>query len=154
MPETLDPIDRRILRELQHNGAIRNDMLAEKVGLSSSPTLRRVKALEQAGYVQAYVALLDPNRLGLGVRVLVELRLTVQGRDALDRFEKQVTAIPEIIECMTVLGDWDYVLTVVAKNIEDYQRILLDRIAKLPGLANYKSTLVVREVKRSTELPV
>ena len=73
---------------------------------------------------------------------------------AINGFEKQVTAIPEVIECMTVLGDWDYVLTVVARNIEDYQRILLDRIAKLPGLANYKSTLIVRDVKRSTELPV
>ena len=153
MPE-LDSIDRRILRELQRDGAIRNDVLAERVGLSPSPTLRRVKALEGMGYVRSYVALLDPDRLGLGVRVLIELRLTVQGRDALDRFEKAVTAIPEVIECMTVLGDWDYVLTVVAKDIEDYQRILLDHLAKLPGVANYKSTLVVREVKRSTELPV
>ncbi len=153
MPE-LDSIDRRILRELQRDGAIRNDALAERVGLSPSPTLRRVKALEAMGYVRSYVALLDPDRLGLGVRVLIELRLTVQDRDALDRFEKAVTAIPEVIECMTVLGDWDYVLTVVAKDIEDYQRILLDRLAKLPGVANYKSTLIVREVKRSTELPV
>ena len=150
----LDSIDRKILRELQRDGAIRNDALAERIGLSSSPTLRRVRALEQAGYVRSYVALLDPERLGLGVRVLLELRLTVQDRDALDRFEKAVTAVPEVIECMTVLGDWDYVLTVVAKNVEDYQRLLLDRFAKLPGVANYKSTLVVREVKRSTELPV
>jgi DNA-binding Lrp family transcriptional regulator len=153
MPE-LDSIDRRILRELQRDGAIRNDVLAERVGLSPSPTLRRVKALEEIGYVRSYVALLDPARLGLGVRVLIELRLTVQDREALDRFEKAVTAIPEVIECMTVLGDWDYVLTVVARDIEDYQRILLDRFAKLPGVANYKSTLVVRDVKRSTELPV
>jgi DNA-binding Lrp family transcriptional regulator len=150
----LDALDRRILRELQRDGAIRNDVLAERVGLSPSPTLRRVKALEATGYVRSYVALLDADRLGLGVRVLIELRLTVQDRDALDRFEKAVTAIPEVIECMTVLGDWDYVLTVVARDIEDYQRILLDRLAKLPGVANYKSTLIVREVKRSTELPV
>ena len=153
MPE-IDAIDRRILRELQRDGAIRNDALAARVGLSPSPTLRRVKALEDMGYVRSYVALLDPARLGLGVRVMFELRLTVQNRDSLDRFEREVAAIPEVIECMTVLGDWDYVLTVVARDIEDYQRILLDRLAKLPGVANYKSTLVVREVKRSTELPV
>jgi Lrp/AsnC family transcriptional regulator, leucine-responsive regulatory protein len=150
----LDSIDRRILRELQRDGAIRNDVLADRVGLSPSPTLRRVKALEEGGYVRSYVALLDPNRLGLGVRVLIEIRLTVQDRDALDRFEKAVSTIPEVTECMTVLGDWDYVLTVVAKDIEDYQRILLDRLAKIPGIANYKSTLIVRDVKRSTELPV
>jgi Lrp/AsnC family transcriptional regulator, leucine-responsive regulatory protein len=153
MPE-LNPIDRRILRELQRDGAIRNDVLAERVGLSPSPTLRRVKALEQSGYVRSYVALLDPERLGLGVRVLVELRLTVQDRDALDRFEKEVAVIPEVIEAMTVLGDWDYVLTVVAKDIESYRYVLLERLAKLPGVANYKSTLIVRDVKRSTELPV
>ncbi len=85
---------------------------------------------------------------------MFELRLAVQNRDTLDRFEKEVTAIPEVIECMTVLGDWDYVLTVVAKDIEDYQRVLLDRLAKISGVANYKSTLIVRDVKRSTELPV
>lgn len=153
MPE-LDSIDRRILRELQRDGAIRNDVLAERVGLSPSPTLRRVKALEEGGYVRSYVALLNPDRLGLGVRVLIEIRLTVQDRDALDRFEKAVSTIPEVTECMTVLGDWDYVLTVVAKDIEDYQRVLLDRLAKIPGVANYKSTLIVRDVKRSTELPV
>jgi DNA-binding Lrp family transcriptional regulator len=153
MPD-IDSTDRRILRELQRDGAIRNDVLAQRVGLSPSPTLRRVRALEKTGYVRSYVALLDPERLGLGVRVLIELRLTAQDRDALDRFEKKVTAIPEVIECMTVLGDWDYVLTVVARDIDDYQRILLDRLAKLPGIANYKSTLIVRDVKRSTELPV
>ena len=150
----LDSTDRRILRELQRDGTIRNDVLAERIGLSPSPTLRRVKALEQAGYVRSYVALLDPERLGLGVRVLVELRLTVQDRGALDRFEKEVIAIPEVIECMTVLGDWDYLLTVIAKDIESYRYVLLDRLAKLPGVANYKSTLIVRDVKRSTELPV
>jgi Lrp/AsnC family leucine-responsive transcriptional regulator len=153
MPE-IDAIDRRILRELQRDGALRNDVLAERVGLSPSPTLRRVRSLEEGGYVRSYVALLDPARLGLGVRVLVEIRLTVQDRNALDRFEKAVSVIPEVIECMTVLGDWDYVLVVVARDIEDYQRVLLDRLAKLPGVANYKSTLIVRDVKRSTELPV
>jgi Lrp/AsnC family transcriptional regulator, leucine-responsive regulatory protein len=153
MPE-LDPIDRRILRELQRDGSLRNDVLAERVGLSPSPTLRRVRSLEEGGYVRSYVALLDPARLGLGVRVLIEMRLTVQDRNALDRFERAVSAIPEVIECMTVLGDWDYVLVVVARDIEDYQRVLLDRLAKLPGVANYKSTLVVRDVKRSTELPI
>jgi DNA-binding Lrp family transcriptional regulator len=154
MLENLDPTDRRILRELQRDGSMRNDVLAEKVGLSSSPTLRRVRALEQAGYVRGYVALLDPDRLGLRVRVLIEVRLTVQDRQTLDRFEKEVTAIPEVIECMTVLGEWDYILTVVARDIDDYRRILLDRIAKLSGLAKYKSTLIVQEVKRSTELPI
>ena len=152
--QELDEIDRRILRELQRNGSLRNDVLAEKVGLSPSPTLRRVRALEAAGYLRGYVALLDPQRLGLGVRVMVELRLSALDRSTLDQFEREITAIAEVIECMTVLGDWDYVLTVVARDIEGYQRFLLDRVARLPGVTHYKSTLIVRDVKRSTELPL
>ena len=85
---------------------------------------------------------------------MVELRLAVQSRSALDAFDAAVAVMPEVVECMTVLGEWDYVLTVVARDVEDYQRFLLDRLAKLPGIANYRSTLIVRDVKRTTELPV
>ena len=149
----LDNLDRRILRELQRDGSLRNDQLAERIGLSPSPTLRRVKALEQTGILR-YVALLDPNEIGLGVRMRVDVRLNVQSRDALERFNTAIVAMPEVVECMTMLGEWDYSLTVVARDVDDYQRFLLDRLAKLPNVANYRSTLVVREVKRTTELPV
>lgn len=149
----LDKLDRRILRELQRDSSLRNDQLAERIGLSPSPTLRRVKALEQAGALR-YVALLDPKEIGLGVRMRVDVRLNQQSRDALERFDAAIVAMPEVLECMTMLGEWDYSLTVVARDVEDYQRFLLDRLATLPNIANYRSTLVVREVKRTTELPV
>jgi DNA-binding Lrp family transcriptional regulator len=152
MPK-LDSIDRRILRELQRDGSLRNDALAERIGLSPSPTLRRVKALEQAG-IMRYVALLDPKQIGLGVRLRVDIGLNVQSRDALDQFDAAVVAMPEVVECMTMLGEWDYSLTVVARDVDDYQRFMLDRLARLPNIANYRSTLVVREVKRTTALPV
>jgi Lrp/AsnC family leucine-responsive transcriptional regulator len=149
----LDSLDRRILRELQRDGSLRNDQLAERIGLSPSPTLRRVKALEQAGILR-YVALLNPKEIGLGVRMRVDVRLNVQSRDALERFDAAIVAMPEVVECLTMLGEWDYSLTVVARDVDDYQRFLLDRLAKLSNIANYRSTLAVREVKRTTELPV
>ena len=149
----IDSLDRRILRELQRDSSLRNDLLAERIGLSPSPTLRRVKALEQAAIIR-YVALLNPKEIGLGVRMRVDIRLNVQSRDALEHFDKAIVAMSEVVECMTMLGEWDYSLTVVARDVDDYQRFLLDRLAKLPNIANYRSTLMVREVKRTTELPV
>jgi Lrp/AsnC family leucine-responsive transcriptional regulator len=152
--EDLDATDRRILRELQQNGAMRNDVLAARIALSPAPTLRRVRALEEAGVISRYVALLDPERIGLGLRVKVDVRLASQTRDAIDALAAAVVAMPEVVECMIVLGDWDYLLTVVARDVEDYQRFVLDKLAKLPGIAQYRSTIVVRAVKSTTVLPV
>ena len=149
----LDDLDRRILRELQRDGALRNDVLADRIGLSPSPTLRRVKALEKAGLIH-YVAVLDPKKIGLEVRVKIDIRLVTQSRAALKQFDEAVIAMPQVIECMTVLGEWDYMLTVVARSVDDYQRFMVDRLAQLPNIANYRSTLIVREVKQTTELPV
>lgn len=153
MSSKLDELDRRILRELQRDGALRNDELADRIGLSPSPTLRRVRALEERGLLR-YVALVDPQKVGLGVRMRVDIRLTEQDRSALERFDAAILAMPEVLECMTMLGEWDYSLTVVAHDVEDYQRFLLDRLAKLQNIANYRSTLVVKEVKRTTVLPI
>ena len=101
-----------------------------------------------------YVALFNPKEIGLGVRMRIDVRLNVQSRDALERFDTAIVAMPEVVECITMLGEWDYSLTVVARDVDDYQRFLLDRLAKLSNIANYRSTLVVREVKRTTEFPV
>jgi len=153
VPE-LDTTDRRILRELQQDGALRNDLLAERVALSPAPTLRRVRALERAGVIQRYAALLDPERVGLAVRVKVDVRLSSQARNAVDAFSKAVTAMPEVVECMILFGEWDYQLTVVARDVEDYQRFVFDKLSKLPGIATYRSTLIMRVVKHTTVLPV
>jgi len=150
----IDDIDRRILRELQKDGSLRNDALAERVSLSPAPTLRRVRALEKAGVISGYVALVDSKSVGLGVRMKVELRLVSQTRAAIDDLTAAIAVLPEVVECVIVLGDWDYQLTVVAKDVEDYQRFLLDRLSKLPGVATYRSALVVTEIKRTTVLPL
>ncbi len=150
----LDATDRRILRELQQDGALRNDILAERIALSPAPTLRRVRALEVAGIISRTVALLDPERIGLGVRVKVDVRLASQTREAIDTFSKAVSAMPEVLECMILFGEWDFLLTVVARDVDEYQRFVLDKLAKLPGIATYRSTLVMRAVKQTTALPV
>jgi Lrp/AsnC family leucine-responsive transcriptional regulator len=150
----LDATDRRILRELQQDGALRNDLLAERIALSPAPTLRRVRALESAGVIQRYAALLDPERVGLAVRVKVEVRLSSQARNAVDAFSKAASAMPEVVECMILFGEWDYQLTVVARDVEDYQRFVFDKLSKLPGIATYRSTLIMRVVKHTTVLPV
>lgn len=153
-PNELDATDRRILRELQQDGALRNDVLAERIALSPAPTLRRVRALEVAGVISRYAALLDPERIGLGVRVKVDVRLASQTRAAIDGFSKSISAMPEVVECMILFGEWDYQMTVVARDVEDYQRFVFDKLSKLPGIANYRSTLIMRVVKHTTVLPV
>ena len=150
----LDAADHRILRELQQDGSLRNDVLAERIALTPAPTLRRVRALEAAGVISRYAALLDPERVGLAVRVKVDVRLASQTRGAIDAFSKAVSAMPEVVECMILFGEWDYLLTVVARDVDDYQRFVFDKLSKLPDIANYRSTLIMRVVKHTTVLPV
>jgi len=104
-PYELDAADRRILRELQQDGALRNDILAERIALTPAPTLRRVRALEAAGVISRYVALVEPERVGLSVRVKVDVRLAAQARDTIDAFSAAVSAMPEVVECMILFGE-------------------------------------------------
>jgi DNA-binding Lrp family transcriptional regulator len=150
----LDEADRRILWELQHDGALRNDVLADRIALTPAPTLRRVRALEKAGVISRYAALLDAERVGFAVRVKVDVRLASQTRNGIDAFWKAIMAMSEVVECMILFGEWDYVLTVVARDVDDYQRFVFDKLAKLPNIAAYRSTLIMRVVKHTTVLPV
>ena len=150
----LDAADRRILRELQQDGALRNDILAERIALTPAPTLRRVRALEAAGVISRYVALVEPERVGLSVRVKVDVRLAAQARDTIDAFSAAVSAMPEVVECMILFGEWDYQLTVVARDVENYQRFVFDKLSKLPNIATYRSTLIMQVVKQTTVLPI
>ena len=153
-PYELDAADRRILRELQNDGALRNDILSERIALTPAPTLRRVRALEAAGVIKRYAALLDPELVGLAVRVKVDVRLASQTRSEIDAFSKAVSAMTEVVECMVLFGEWDFLLTVVARDVDDYQRFVFDKLSKTPGIATYRSTLILRMVKHTTVLPV
>ena len=113
-----------------------------------------MRALEAAGVISRYVALVEPERVGLSVRVKVDVRLAAQARDTIDAFSAAVSAMPEVVECMILFGEWDYQLTVVARDVEDYQRFVFDKLSKLPNIATYRSTLIMQVVKQTTVLPI
>ncbi|QIG95460.1 MULTISPECIES: Lrp/AsnC family transcriptional regulator [unclassified Bradyrhizobium] len=149
----LDEIDRKILDLLQVEGRITNLELAEQIGLSSAPCMRRVRTLEETGVIRSYVALVDPAKIGLGFDVIVEVRLKQQTRESFERFEKKVTGLPEVVECCMIAGDWDYSLRVVSSDLARYQSFILDRLMhRDTDIASYRTTIILRKVKSTTRI--
>lgn len=149
-----DSIDWKILRELQHNARIANVELAERVNLSPSPCLARLKALERDGFISRYVTLLNPVTVDLGVNVFVQVRLEKQVEAALKAFEKEVTGRPEVMECYLMTGTSDYLLRVVVPDLQEFQRFVTDVMARIPGVGNIQSSVALKQVKYSTALPL
>lgn len=155
MPDSeLDAIDRSILDVLQNDARISNVELSEKVNLSPSPCLRRVRRLESEGTIRSYVTLLDPAEVGLPVSVFVQVSLERQVDDALENFERAIVARPEVMECYLMTGDSDYLLRVVAPDLEAFQRFLLDHLTRIPGVASIKSSFALKQVSYRTALPL
>ena len=151
----LDRYDRQILRVLQEDGRISNQELAERIGLSPSPCLRRVRALEDAGLITAYRALLDARKLGLTLTVLIHISMDQHTPERFEGFESAVAAIPEVLECLLITGqDADYQLKVVVGDMDDFQELLLNRITRIPGVTGVHSSFVLRRVVDKTALPV
>lgn len=150
----LDARDKTILRLLQENGRITNAELAERVHLSPSACLRRVKQLEDSGLIKSYVMFLDERVAGFPGTAFVFVTLDQQGRTALDRFEKAVHQHPEIMECYLIAGSHDYMVRIAYKDSGDFERIHTDLITQLPGVARVQSTLTLRTIKRTTSLPI
>lgn len=151
---SIDTIDRRILGRLQGDARIRNVALAESVGLSASPCLRRVKGLEERGVIRGYVTLVDQNAVGLPVSVFVSVTLEKQIEPALEEFERHVRACPEVMECYLMTGDADYLLRVVAADLSAYERFLLNQLTRIPGVASIKSSFALKQVAYRTALPL
>jgi Lrp/AsnC family leucine-responsive transcriptional regulator len=155
MPKaSLDIIDVKILRLLQENARVSNVELAQKVSLSPSPCLRRVRALEKSGVVRRHATLLDPWAIGLGVSVFVQVSLEKQVEKALEHFEKAMVERPEVMECYLMTGDADYLLRVVLPDVPSYERFILDHLTKIPGVASIKSSFALKEVKHLTAMPL
>lgn len=152
--EALDAIDRKILARLQEEARIANVALADAVGLSPAPCLRRVRALEERGVIRKHVTLLDPAAVGLSVSVFVNVSLERQVEKALRRFESAVLTRPEVMECYLMTGDADYLLRVVCADLAAYERFLLDHLTQIPGVAAIRSSFALKQVKYSTALPV
>jgi Lrp/AsnC family leucine-responsive transcriptional regulator len=152
--ENLDKTDKIILSALQRQGNMPLSELAELAGLSASSCHRRVKLLEEHGVIAGYTATLDRKLLGLANEFFVEVSLIAQSEDMLEKFEKAVQRVPEILECHLMSGQFDYLLRVIAKDAEDYERIHRTRLARLPGVQRIQSMLALRTVKDWGGYPV
>ena len=150
----LDRSDGRILDALQRDGRISNVDLAQRVNLSESACLRRVRALEKDGYIERYVALLDQKQIGLSGTVFVHVALRREEQSELAAFEEAVQRIPEIMECYLMTGEFDYLLRVVVSDMADFERLHNEAITRLPGVSRVNSSIAIRTVRKTTELPI
>ena len=152
---TLDRFDKKILRALQDNGRISNQDLAEKIGLSPSPCLRRVKALEEAGIITCYTTELDPKKMGLSLMALIHISMDQHTPERFQHFENQIAQIPEVIECLLITGqDADYQLKAVVEDMDAYQVLLLNKITRIKGVTGVHSSFVLRRVIDKKSVPV
>ena len=153
-PFKLDPVDLRLLSQLQGDARITNVALAENANLSPAPCLRRVRDLETAGVIRGYVTLLDPEAVGLNVSVFIQVSLEKQVGSALRTFEETIGSYPEVMECYLMTGDSDYLLRVVASDLKALQSFIVNRLACIPNVANIRSSVALKEVKYKTALPI
>ncbi|AUN94966.1 Lrp/AsnC family transcriptional regulator [Pseudazoarcus pumilus] len=152
--KTLDAIDLRILDALQENARLTNVELAARVNLSPSPCLARVRALEAAGVIHRHVTLLDPAAVGLPVSVFIQISLEKQTTAALEVFEREIAARPEVMECYLMSGNADYLIRVVVPDVRSLERFILDRLTPIPGIVNIRSSFALKQVKYETALPL
>jgi Lrp/AsnC family transcriptional regulator, leucine-responsive regulatory protein len=151
---TFDAIDHRILRALQEDGRLSNVELADRVGLSPSPCLRRVKRLEEEGYIASYRALLKRQRIGLGLTVFVGVKIGAHADERADALQDAIVAMPEVIACHMVSGDVDYLLEVVVPDLQSYERFLLDRLLAEPMIKEVRSSIAISTLKLAAPLPL
>jgi len=152
---TLDRYDRQILNILQQEGRISNQELADRIGLSSSPCLRRVRTLEEGGYITAYHALLDAKKLGLTLMALIHISMDRHTPERFANFEAEVSVLPEVLECLLITGqDADYQLKIIVRDMEAYQELLLNKITRIEGVSGVHSSFVMRKVVDKTALPI
>ena len=150
----LDTIDCRIVAELQSDGRLSNVELADKVGLSPSPCLRRVKRLERDGYIEGYRATLRRDRVGLGFSVFIGVKIDGHANERAAAFEKAVLEMPEVIACHLVSGESDYFLEVVVPDLRDYQRFLVGELLNLPIVREVRSNIAIQTLKAGAPLPL
>lgn len=155
MSPALDRYDRHILEVLQRDGRISNQELAERIGLSPSPCLRRVRALEESGLITGYRALVDSKRLGYSLMALLHISMDRHTPERFANFEEKVAALPQVLECLLITGqEADYQLKVVVRDMDDYQDLLLNRITRIEGVSGAHSSFVLRRVIDNPAVPV
>ena len=158
LPDALDKLDRAILRGLQENGRETYDVIGEQVGLSPSAVLRRVKRLEESGVIDRYVALVQPETVGLGLTAYLNVRLEkyseTSKRNPMDVFRASVQTWPEVVECVSLTGEMDYLMRVVVADMQHYSRFIMDTLLKHPSVQDCKTSFVMDRVKVTTAVPL
>lgn len=149
-----DEIDIQILRELQENGRMTNVELADRVGLTAPPCLRRVRSLEEAGIIRAYHADLDPIALGYSITVFAMVSLKSQAEDDLRAFEQHIATLPEVRECYMLNGEIDFILKVVARDLQSFQQFLTSKLTSAPNVNSVKTSLTIRTSKQTAGIPL
>ena len=154
MPKNLDSTDLRMLQNLQENARLTNVELADRVGLSPSPCLRRLKRLEAEGFIKGYMTLIDQNAVGLPVSIFVSVTLKQQTESALEEFEARIRELPQVMECYLMTGTADYLLRVVTADLAAYERFLKDHLTRIPAIASIQSSFALKQVSFRTALPL
>jgi Lrp/AsnC family leucine-responsive transcriptional regulator len=150
----LDSIDLRILRELQQDGSLTNAALAQRINLSPSPCLARVRALEASGVIDRYVAIASAQALGLGLNVFISISLKEQSKAALAAFESRVSEHDQVMECYLMTGDSDYLIRVVVADIQALEKFILEQLSPIPGIEKIRSSFALKQVRYKTALPL
>jgi Lrp/AsnC family leucine-responsive transcriptional regulator len=153
MKTHLDEVDVQILALLQADGRITNADLAKRVGLSPPSVLQRVRALEKAGLIKGYFALLDAERLGLKITALAMVSLALHQEQPIERFRRSINDIPEVMECYHVSGEFDFLLKIVVKDIRAYEVLIREKLAKIKGIGQIKTSFVLGTSKYNTQIP-
>ncbi|RQV11614.1 Lrp/AsnC family transcriptional regulator [Burkholderia cenocepacia] len=154
MPIKLDAIDRRILRALQQNSNQTNADIAQQAGLSPTPCLRRVHLLEEQGVIDAYVALLNPAAVELRFTAFVRVTLERQDKTTVERFAREMEQAPEVLECHLMAGSYDYLLRVIAKDLDDYQCFQMETLTQIEGVRNIETEIPLKRIKQTVRLPI
>lgn len=154
MPIKLDAIDRRILKALQKDGRLQNVELAREAGLSPSPCLRRVRLLEEEGVIERYVALLNAPKIGMGLTVFARIWLTGQDAKTVDHFTNEIKQLPQVVECHLMAGDCDFLLRIVAADLDDYRRFQMEHLTRIAGVQSVKTEIPMQKIKQTSELPL
>lgn len=154
MSEPLDSYEQKILRILQEDVSLSTAAIAEAVGLSSSPCWRRIDRLERDGFIKRRVAIVDRKKVGLNAQVFAQVKLDAHGRANLDEFGAAIREFPEVLECHVLMGSVDFMLRVVAADIDAYERFFFEKLSRVPGVQEINSTVALSEIKSTTALPI
>lgn len=150
----MDQTDKRILQVLQVDGKLQNNELAQRIGLSASPCLRRVRQLEEDGIIRAYVALVDPAKVNLRLTVFARIWLKSQDPKTVNQFVESIREVPEVVECHLMAGDCDFFLRIVVADLDAYRQFQIHRLNKIPNIQSIKTEIPLQNIKQTTELPI